>query len=402
MPNINKIPTERFREKQKIAYINSGNDLTKMPLKPNCYWEIRGDEILCFTTCVECKIVKERTTEHFPACNVTKGIEQWFTRSLAGCENLANAQYRPCNQCCSKRTKNLRCTNSEAYFKNISTLYTNITYDNIMTLWDNMTSGYITGIPKVYMRPFRNHDLAPGVHDLQRRHWKESEKYSQSNHTIENTCLDLAIANVQQLGKISDLRLAYIDVYNHELKSRLPMYDNDDEKVCNDLVKWFNKTPKENGVTARRRHDQKEYQGQRRKLDLNYILGAMIGDHNKTDKQKARDNVVPKKSIEYLNILLKYNVRCAISGMRLTIKQDLHTDLSFDRINNNLSHIIDNIRPVCIMFQVVGTKHLSRKQYLHMCLIQVHVAIPETILANIKSDHDNLNEYCAFCNLDDE
>lgn len=400
MPNVNKISTERFREKQKLAYIECGKDLNKMQLKPNCYWEICNEEILCFMICVECKIAKERTTENFSACNVTKGIEQWFSRSQPGYENLGNSQYRPCNQCFFKQTKELRCTNSEAYFKNISTIYANLTYDNIINLWNNMTSGYITGIPKIYMRPFRNHDLAPGIHDLEREHWKNGEKYNQANHTIENTCLDLVIANVQQIGKISNLRLAYIDVYNHELNSRLPMYENDDEKTCQQLIEWFNKTPKENGVTVKKRHDQKEYQAQRRKLDLNYILGAMIGDHNKTDKQKSRDNVVPKKSIEYLNVLLKYNMRCAISGMRLTIKQNLHTDLSFDRIDNNRSHTIDNIRPVCIMFQVAGTKHLSRKQYLHMCLIQVHVVIPETILLVIKSEHDKLNEYCAFCELD--
>ena len=161
----------------------------------------------------------------------------------------------------------------------------------------------------------------------------------------------------------------------------------------------FNKTPTENGVTVRKRENQTEYQAQRRKLDLNFILGSMIGDHNKTDKQKSREDVVSKKSVEYLNILVIYKMRCAISGVRLTVKENKFTDLSFDRIDNNHSHVIDNIRPVCVLFQVAGKKHLSRKQYLHMCLLQVHVAIPDAIRLQIQSEHDALDEYCAFCLL---
>jgi hypothetical protein len=95
-------------------------------------------------------------------------------------------------------------------------------------------------------------------------------------------------------------------------------------------------------------------------------------------------------------------MRCAISGMRLTVKEDKFTDLSFDRIDNNRSHVIDNIRPVCVLFQVAGIKHLSHKQYLHMCLLQVHVPIPDVICVQIQSEHDALDEYCAFCLLDEK
>lgn len=399
--NSNKIDTSRFREKQMKAFIECGRDLNKMPTKENCSWKEVDGEILCFMVCVVCKVAKERTTENFVTANVTKGIEQWFTRSKAGCDNLSNSIHKPCITCYTEKTRQLHMTDEKAYFYNVSTIYSNISYDDIIKLWESTTHGHVTGIPKMYMRPFRHHDLAPGIHDLKREHWEKSEKYNQASHTIDTVCLDLAISNVAQIGKISDLRLAYVAIYNHEIEQRLSTTIQDEDiQECKRIEEWFKKTPKENGVTARKRHDQKEYQAQRRKLDLNYILGAMIGDNNKTDKQCGRDNVVPKKSVEYLNVLLEYKMRCAISGIRLTIKENKFTDLSFDRIDNNLSHMIDNIRPVCALFQVAGKKHMSRKQYLHMCLIQVHVTIPATILQQIQSDHDALNEHCAFCLLE--
>lgn len=398
--NKNKIDTIRFREKQLNEFIQCGKNIDKMYVKPNCYWKIVDDEILYFMTCAGCNVDKERTTENYVASNVNKSIEEWFTRSRAGTENFSNNINKPCIVCYTEKTRQLHKTDSIAYFRHLSTQYCNISYQDIIKLWDNTIHGHITGIPKKYMRPFRSHNLAPGVHDLKRDHWINSEKYTSSNHTIDNICLDLAISNVPQIGRITDLRLAYITVYNDEIERRMNTTSNDDEKECKRIQEWFNKTPVENGVTVRRRENQKEYQAQRRKLDLNYILGSMIGDHNKTDKQKSRDNVLPKKSIEYLNILLKYKMRCSISGIRLTVKENKFTDFSLDRIDNDLSHTVDNIRPVCSLFQIAGKKHLSRKQFLHMCLVQVHVIIPNDIHTQIQSEHDSLNEHCAFCLLD--
>lgn len=397
----NKISTLRFREKQKKAFIECGEDLTQMPTKANCRWKMIDDEILCFMTCANCNVSKERTTENYVACNVNRDIENWFTSSKAGHENLSNSKHKPCIPCYTEKIRQLHSTDSSAYFKHLCSTYDNISYNDIINLWNNTTHGYITGIPKKYMQPFRSHDLAPGIHDLERNHWTNSTKYSSSEHVIEHVCLDLVISNVAQNGKIPDLRLAYIEVYTDEVNRRMSTtVQEEDEDECIRIQEWFNKTPTENGVTTRNRKNQTEYQAQRRKFDLNFILGSMIGDHNKTDKQKSRKGIVPKKSVEYLNVLVNYKMRCAVSGMRLTVKENKFTDLSFDRIDNNRSHAIDNIRPVCVLFQVAGKKHLSHKQYLHMCLLQVHVVISDDMRVQIRSEHDTLDEYCAFCLLD--
>lgn len=86
--NKNKIDTTRFREKQLNEFIQCGENLDKMYVKKKCHWKIVNDEILCFMTCADCNIDKERTTENYIATNVNKGIEEWFTRSRSGVENV--------------------------------------------------------------------------------------------------------------------------------------------------------------------------------------------------------------------------------------------------------------------------------------------------------------------------
>ena len=217
----NKIATLRFREKQKKVFIECGEDLNKMPTKDNCYWKIVDDEILCFMTCVNCNVSKERTTDNYVACNVDKDIENWFTNSKAGHEKLSNSKTKPCISCYTGTTRQLHLTDSSAYFKNLCTRYDNVSYNDVINLWNTTTHGYITGIPKQHMQPFRSHDLAPGIHDLQRAHRTNSTKYNPSEHKIEYICLDLVISNVAQNDKIFDLRQAYIDVYTNEINRRM-------------------------------------------------------------------------------------------------------------------------------------------------------------------------------------
>ena len=101
----NKIATLRFREKQKKVFIECGEDLSKMPTKDNCYWKIIDDEILCFMTCVNCNVSKERTTENYVACNVDKTCNHIvfpLTRNPVSSACFTPANFVYASTCCSK------------------------------------------------------------------------------------------------------------------------------------------------------------------------------------------------------------------------------------------------------------------------------------------------------------
>jgi hypothetical protein len=126
----------------------------------------------------------------------------------------------------------------------------------------------------------------------------------------------------------------------------------------------------------------------------------MVYSHKTTDRRANREKGNATRD-EYLSILLKYNMKCAVSHIRLTIQKNLPTDVSFDRLDNKLPHTVDNLRPIAFVFQTVGKRQVSRKQFLHMCLIQQFHPIPnQDIFTRIHSEHDSLNEHCAFCAID--
>jgi uncharacterized protein YehS (DUF1456 family) len=397
----NIIEPNRFREKQRKEYDKCGQDLTKMPKKKNSYWELKDDQVLCFMVCVTCKVAKERTTDHFTASHVNDDLEGWFNKYGAGCESLRNSTHYPCKKCTVIHHMN-RITNDPIEFlKEFKFRYKNVNWDAMMKKWDDMEFGPITGIPKQYIVPSMGHPLAPGIHDIARLHLQAGEKYSSKHHTIDTVVFDLAVANVQQGKRINNLEQIYRDMYKHEIEYEYEHEQLADDDVCEEIQAWFDRTPIENGVTICRKDDQNGHTRECWKVHLKTILSGMVNNHRMDDKEAKRTRGNATKEV-YLNVLLDHKMRCAISNMRLTIQKGLYTDVSMDRINNEISHDEGNLRPVSIVFQIGGKRQFSRKMFLHMCLVQKFHSVNDVARNRIQAEHDALQQDCPFCKVSEE
>ena len=98
---------------------------------------------------------------------------------------------------------------------------------------------------------------------------------------------------------------------------------------------------------------------------------------------------------------MENKMRCSISKIRLTIQKGLYTDVSIDRIDNQESHNSSNLRPISIIFQASGKRQFTRKQFLHMCLVQNAYPLTLGSKRRIQKEHDALDdEVCPLCEID--
>lgn len=385
------ITTQAFRDKQKLTYINNGKNLSKMCHKNNIIWKIENSEIICYMKCKQCLVYKERIIDNFKPDHINKNINNWFDCE-AGTENFS----RTCKICISKNNKE-KYKNEYNYLYSLFKRYKNLELNVLFHKWNTLEYGLITGIPKKYIIPSVNHFLSPGIHDIICIHKENNTKYNQLNHDINYINIDLDFVNIAQGTKIKNLKNVYLSLYENEIEGHNTISNFE---YCQYILDWFKKSVNECGI-SHSNLSRKDYVAQCRKLHLNSILRLMVADHKKHDKRKNRttNNNITKEY--YLQLLIDNDMKCSVSKIKLTIQKNLFTDVSFDRINNNLPHEIGNIRPVCYALQLYGDKHVTRKDFLHMCLVQNLYPMNDIAYNRILNEHNNiLNDKCSFCEID--
>ena len=377
------ITPERFREKQRKLYEELGSDLKNMSVKKDSYWKLDGEQVLCFMKCAKCKQDKERNIDNYVASHVVKkDIEAWFKHYKAGCESLKNGEKSPCKDCKAKLLTECR-TNDPIEFLRGHANKLKMKIDEFMKLWNGFEYTAMTCIPKKYLVPSMNHQLAPSVYNVN-----------------DKLVFDLAVIQSQSKIKTEHLKNIYSELYKAELENQSAHSIRSDKKYCDEIQDWFNKTPIESGVNVQYNKDKTTHNKQCSTLHLKTILKIMVNNHKKDDKEAKREPGNATSS-DYLQVLLDNRMRCSVSNIRLTIQKGLYTDVSIDRIDNEQSHNVGNLRPISIVFQAPGKRQITRKQFLHMCLVQnVH---PVTLGAKrrIQAEHDSLKDQeCPLCTID--
>jgi hypothetical protein len=370
----NIITPERFREKQLKLYNDLGCDLAKMPKKKDSYWVLdENGQVLCFMTCIVCKKDKERTIDNYIASHVNnKDVEAWFAHYKAGCESFKNSAISPCKTCRSTVVRGLKANSSMHYFKYIIGKY-KLKYEDFLKIWDNLEYSPITCIPKRYLIPSAESHLAPSV-------YKVNESY----------IIDLCVLHSQHKVNMEDLFDIFKNLYKYEIEHECK-HEND-KLYCDEIQKWYDSTSIELGIDPNNNIEVN-------KKNLKRALGIMVYNHKKDDKE-AKRSVGNATCADYLQVLLDHKVRCDISNIRLSIQKGLHTDVSIDRIDNEQSHNVGNLRPIAIIFQASGKRQFTRKQFLHMCLVQNAHPLTLGSKRRITKEHDALNQNCPFCEID--
>lgn len=377
------ITVKRFREKQLKLYKELDSDLSKMPVKKDSRWALdENGQVLCFMKCAMCKKDKERNIDNYVASHVVKkDIEAWFSHYKAGCESLKNGEKSPCKDCKAELMNKSRTDDPKEFLRGLGNRL-KIKFDDFMKMWDNFEYTVITCIPRKYLVPSMNHQLAPSVYNVNGQ-----------------LVFDLAVIQSQSKIKIEDLKNIYSELYKAELENQIAHTIRSDKKYCDEIQAWYDRSVVENGVKTQYSIDKAKYYNECIKLHLKSILNVMVGNHKKDDKEAKRP-VGNATSGDYLQVLLDNRMRCSISNIRLSIQKGLYTDVSIDRIDNEQSHNVGNLRPISIIFQATGKRQFTRKQFLHMCLVQNAHPLTLGSKRRITKEHDALNQDCPFCNVD--
>lgn len=349
-------------------------------------------QIIPVMACVHDGQIKPRTNEFYVVSNFFKNEEKWLNKSPVGTETFQNSETYPCRDCSALKQMNGRSTCVTTYLNAMGSRY-KFPNNSLVELFNKMEYGPISGILVEYMIPSTGHPLAPGVHNTALHHKQNGTTYKNITYKLEDCVLDLQLLNATYRNKIDNLKLATIECYSRFINRKTETND----EYLEELQTQFENTPKENGVVS----GGTEYDYELTRKHLPSILCKMANDHWSQDKQLNRTTTTttvgrPKM---YFQVIVEHNARCAICKVTLTMKKDKWTDVSFDRLDNNLGHEFKtNLRVVCQLHQPARGKELTHKMFLHMVYVQKHIDIGDNGVRIIEK-HNSLNEKCHFCDV---
>ncbi len=381
--NFEHLPTVKYGSRTRLIVPDE-----------ECGWRVEEQ-------CAKCLEYRPVTPLWYEPDYHKKTIEEYLAFYQPGCEALCNSKAKPCKECMRNRS-------GEAYFRRLASLYKQIPLSWFVETYENLMTGPITGIPKKYILAQANQFLCVSVHDMARLHRKEyGTKLKQETHQSETCCLDLFIANVQQLDRVDDLTQAWLAMYQYAIfiADHPHEYQNSVDSNISFHRKWYENSPKENGVTANRSKTPLLYKSQTQQFHLPAIFTRMASRQRDLDR-RDRDTVGKNNGREYAKVFFENNTKCAITGIPLSIRKNLWTDVTFDRIDNTRPHDTTNVRPVIWLLQITArnVEHvLTAKSFAHMVLIQQRIPIShESIPYKYWHErHESLeNEHCNFCQIE--
>lgn len=373
---------------------------------------------MLFELCVCCGNWLERTTDNFSARNVKKGnLDKWFKGNLRVknhpdvlmIESFQNSKTFPCNVCWAKMQV-LRRTDDEIHMMSLKwhkcggkdfTEFWMFMLMMHIPLYDN-----VTGTPAMFLECIASSPLQLGVNDT-REYGKRCAQIEFKIHDKDFYELCLGSANITQNKAIKNLSDEYLNLMNL-MHDRALMTAQEveihDEKVRFAFEKSWKSKPKELGIISKTL-TQKEYYAELYEKHLHHFLQVLASTHVIEDKKKAKsgriefdvsDDKKITKDMLYA-LLVAQDFKCALTDMWFTIENG-GTRPSFDRIDNNKPHTIDNIRAVIRLRQVPNSfTNLTQKSTFHWYIIQQRVELHPDVRAYYTTKHNMLNEQCFHC-----
>ncbi len=393
-------------------FINdAGGDLHEMPISNHALgdvtaWIMVNDFLVSAMMCVVCNVIKPRSIDFF-FINKSTDMEQWMKQRLPGLEPFRNSDKTPC-KLCYPRVNTLYRETPRGYFNVLAGNY-NFTSQDLLNLYKNLERGLVSDMPAKFLFAQIGHPLKVGVHEIVRENWDNGKNHNQKDHKLENCVLDLAVKNVQQRDRIPDLIAAvtrtYASTIDHfSLPTSVVKQMQADHLEL--YVKRWAMTPADVGIVRVRFSSQTEYITKLREVHLRTIIGQMCTQHKHNDKTKGRELMeedVQCTAESYFQILCDNYCQCSVCYCALTVRANLPTDLSYDRISNAHSHGYKNVRAVCSVHQAALGLLLTEPMQLHESCLQSRINVSSDARAKMIARHDDLVSdgiLCPYCDVE--
>lgn len=328
-------------------------------------FELEKNNLVCSELCLVCKVRKPLTPVYFMIG------KNFHIDCISGREDLINKPNTGCRECNKKFHKEKR--------KECSKTFTN---------------GLLKNFSKLNLDWYNSHKNICAISNISliessNSVWTVSIQNNNTNtdHLPEN-CIKIAYEfNVPELNSIKkDLVTTYKDEIFPEFIKEL-LNPSDTTNLIKYLIEWYNKTPSENGVTAKSRTS--EYENQLRKYHLKYILKAQVKNCKNADKNSKNKKRLETKQIDItkeilLNKLINQNMKCYYTGIPFSIDRDNWNFWSLERLDNNKNHTEENTVFICRIFNTYG--QLNRKKLLYALLNQIHIPLSNDVKIKIEEE----------------
>ncbi len=316
-----------------------------------------NDEFIIVETCVKCNTEYPITPLYFNSVIDRNGRVNNINIE-SGYERICNSEKRPCRKCNSIIKKEIRQI-LENYRKHILYPYPDLTiewYNSIPNICD------ITNIP---------------LNEKKLCDWSMSiqNNGSRGTHTPEN-CVKVALEiNVAEHNAIDNLKECWIDFY----KLFLDELHNPTDKVglIEEVVKWWNNSPEENGVNVRKKDNEREYIKQKSVKHLQHILNIKKQNYARHDRQSKRNPKIAGCIItkhQMYEKLIDQGFKCHYTGIPFSKNRDRWNHFSLERVDNTKNHTDENTVFICRMFNTSGGG-LNRKKIFQIVLTQILVPL---------------------------
>ena len=322
--------------------------------------------------CVQCKEMKELTTDYFSAANVQGDFALWFNRRFPSFHNSASY---PCLKCRAANVLGARKVDDNIWLKHIMARYPKLggvswalkQYSKPVGTENCWASGCTLPFQKVQGNSFM---MSVNSKLIQR------EKYNwKIGHDMQDAVGVYAWTNCAQsvngplmtkVTIIPCLRTAYTELYKKVIES----YELGREV----MIRCGKKRAVLINATA----------------DFNNMVQAA----KKRDKKQGLNNNMC--SLRILSAVRKQHVLCCTTGILMTSPStcggvrgpfDIHMDRIHDRTNSETpkGHTLDNVEFKCRLFN--NDYQISRKDFLLVFLNQLLVPLPPRIRALVQTEY---------------
>lgn len=227
--------------------------------------------------------------------------------------------------------------------------------------------------------------------------WRVSIQNNSSDkeHKPESCCLIAYEFNVQEQNAIHNLIDDWIKAFSVILQEL--HHPTDTRGIIEYVKKWYNNSPKDNGVTEpsqiiqnNKKIRNPKYSEQYNTKHLKAILNGLCDRYYKMDKKsvKRKEKNTCRLNNEVLfNKLINQKMKCYYTGIPLSTNRDDWRFFSLERLDNELHHTKDNCVFICRMFNTAG--QLNTEKILKALLSQQHIPLSSDDINLIKNKLEN-------------
>lgn len=337
-----------------------------------------NNEIEIVETCLRCYKEYPITPMHYNSEYNNSGISNIDKES--GREQICNSPTYGCREC-SKTVSKQKGKNIDEYLRILLKKYHHLTLE-----WYNSQKKNCA-ISNICLNEENNCDWRVSI---------QNNSKLTKEHMPENCVLIAYEFNVQEHNAIPNLIDCWIEAFSlilQELRNPSDTTDNIEY-----LKKWYNNSPKDNGVIEpcqiiedNEKKRNPKYSEQYNTKHLKAILNGLCDRYLKMDKKSVKRN---EKNMFRLNTEILFNklinqkMKCHYSGIPFSINRDDWRYFSLERLDNNLHHTNDNCVFICRMFNTAG--QLNNQKILKALLSQKHIKLSTEDIKLINNKLENI------------